>query len=84
MSNNRAYYNTSNRQNGAYDTTDGGILSSINNSVYFYTLCAVGALVVFYIVFYVLRQYEYKWAYGPTLNKIASYMPGIKQNTTST
>lgn len=81
MSNSRPYY-TSNRTNG-YDESPGSILTALNNNLYFYTMCAVAVLVVLYVIFYVIRQYEYSWAYTPTMNKIASYLPGIKQSQTA-
>lgn len=84
MSNARSYFNTSNRTNG-YDSdeTHGGLLSSLNNNLYFYTLCTLAVLTVFYVVFYIARQYEYTWAYGPVMDKVARYMPGVKKSAAS-
>lgn len=84
MSTTRPYF-TSNQlgRDALYDNvTDGGILSSMRDNVYFYTMCAAGALVAIYVLFYVLRQYEYSFVYNTMFDKIAKYLPGVKKAKT--
>lgn len=84
MNSNRPYF-TSNNQTGReslYGSADGDSMNHVRDNIYFYTICVASAIVAIYILFYILRQYEFSFVYGDTLDKIAKYLPGIKQTRT--
>lgn len=45
----------------------------------FYIYTVLCCIVISYVIFYVLRKSEYEWVYGPKLDALAKWLPGIHQ-----
>lgn len=74
-----AAFNQSNENNFRSKFSSLGAL----NDLQFYVFTIVCCVIILYIVFFILRKKEYDWMYGPKLDAIAGWIPGI-QKTKST
>lgn len=53
-------------------------------NLYFYTIIIMSILIVSYVIFYVARQFNFKFAYGTTMDKIANKLPFVKKTISAT
>lgn len=78
-------YNQSNGNN--FRSTLSSSFTTLGD-VQFYIYIIISCMVISYIVFYILRKKEYDWIYGPKIDTIAKWLPGIQQkkivNSTNT